>query len=209
MFHGSRRCIAMMAAISIGVLTAACSSSSSNSSSSGTAAPPVVAPATNPEIIPPAPIAGKQLHSTKTAADYGALDRGRLTYTPLKSMQPGEVVALNIAVIDIGRGPQLTSAPTMYHGQAVDPYDVPTSAEVIVQIICTSDLICQSRTGTTNDSQFVNLQQEGYWTWLLTALNPGTALIGIEAVTYEKGSDTFLHATPLWTVSLKVQAAGA
>ncbi len=101
----------------------------------------------------------------------------------------------------------LTRAPTFYHGEAVDPYDVPTSAEVAVQIVCTGDLICQGR--TDQDSQPVNSQQEGNWIWSVTALNPGTALIGIMAVTYEEGSDVFLHATPLWTISLNVQATGS
>jgi len=212
MFHGSRRCIAIVAATSIVALTAACSSSSASSTgesiASASSAPLAVAPATSPG-IPAAPIAGRQLHSTRTAADYGALDRGILTYTPLKTLHTGVAVELSITVIDIRRGPQLTTAPTMYHGEAVDPYDVPTSADVVVQIICTSGLICQSQIPPPQDSQFVSPQHEGYWSWSLTAQNPGTALIGIIAVTYEKGSDTFLHATPFWDISLNLQAAGA
>jgi hypothetical protein len=203
MFHGSRRCIAIVAATSIGILAAACGGTPA--STTGEAPPaPAVAPATNPG-IPAAPIAGQQLHSTRTAKNYSALDRGILIYTPLKTLQTGVPVELSITVIDIGRGPQLTSAPTIYHGEAVDPYDIATSAEVAVQIICTSDLICQSQ--TRQDSQFVSLQHEGGWVWRLTAQNPGTALIGIMAVTYERGSDAFVHTTPLWTISLNVQAA--
>jgi hypothetical protein len=206
MFRGSRRHVSMMAAISIGVLAAACSSSSSSPSSGSSAvAPPEVAPAANP-VIPAAPVAATELRNTKTVTNYSALDRGLLTYTSLKTLRTGVPVALDITVIDIGRGLQLTSAPTLYHGEAVDPYDVPTSAEVAVQIICSDNLTCQSR--SSQDSQFVNLKQEGNWAWSLSALNPGTGLIGIIAVTYEKGSDAFVHITPLWTISLKVLAAG-
>ena len=194
-------CIAIMAATSIGVLTAACSSSSS--SSTGSAAPPAVAPATNPG-IPAAPIADQQLHSTKTTANYNTLDRGILAYTPLKILHTGVAVGFSITVIDIGRGSQLTSIPTIYHGDAVDPYDIPTTAEVAVQIICTSNLICQNL--TSQDSQFVSLQHEGNWSWWLTGQNPGAALIGIVAVTYKEGSATFIHTTPLWGISVKVQS---
>lgn len=210
MFRGSRRCIVMVAATAIGLITSACGSSSAPPP------PPVVVPATNPGALPPTnpgsssasptPIAGQQLHSAKMADDYRALDRGILTYSPLKTLHTGVLVELNVTVIDIGRGPQLTSAPTMYHGEAVDPYDIPTSAEVVVQLICTSDLICQ---GQPQSSQFVSVQHEGHWIWRLIAPNPGTALIGIMAVTYEKGSHTFLHATPLWTIPLNVQATAS
>jgi hypothetical protein len=204
MLYGSRRCIAVVAATAIAILTAACSSASSSSATSSATAPPAVVPATNPVALPPAPIAGRQLHGAKVVDDDSALDRGILTYSPLKTLYIGVPVELNVTVIDTGRGLQLTRAPTMYYGQAVDPYDVPTSAEVAVEIICTSDLTCQSP--AFQSSQFVSLQHEGYWTWRLIAQNPGTALIGIVAVTYENGSDTFLHATPLWTISLNVQA---
>ena len=199
----------MVTATSISILIAACTSSSSSSSSSGGStsqaaaapAPPMVAPATNPG-VPAAPIARQQLHGARTAANYSALDRGILIYTPLKTLQTGAPVELDITVIDIGRGPQLTSAPTMYNGNAVDPYDIPTSAYVTVQIICISDLICQSL--TPQNGQLVDRQNEGLWAWRLAAQNPGTALIGIMAVTYEEGSNTLLHATPLWTISLNV-----
>jgi hypothetical protein len=208
MSRGSRRCIAIVAATSISILIAACSSSSSSAprrsitvTASAASVPPLVAPATNPG-VPAAPIARQQLHSARTAANYSALDRGMLIYTPLRTLQTGAPVELDVTVIDIGRGPQLTSAPTMYNGNAVDPYDIPTSAYVTVQIICTSDLICQSL--TPQNGQFVDRQNEGLWAWRLTAQNPGTALIGIMAVTYKKGSNTFLHATPLWTISLNV-----
>jgi hypothetical protein len=197
----------MAAATSISVLIAACSSSSggvssgSSSQAAAAPAPPMVVPATNPG-VPVAPIARQQLRNARTAANYSALDRGILIYTPLRTLQTGAPAELDVTVIDIGRGTQLTSAPTMYNGNAVDPYDIPTSAYVIVQTICISDLICQSL--TPQSGQLVDRQNEGLWAWRLTAQNPGTALIGIMAVTYEQGSNTFLHATPLWTISLNV-----
>ena len=194
----------MMAAISIGALTAACSSSAGSPPSA--AAPVAIVPATNPATQAPS-TADKQLQSTKTVGADSGLDRGILTYTPLTTLAIDAPVQFYITVIDVGRGPQLTSAPTKYHGQAVDPYDIPTSAGVEVQIVCSSDLQCQDQ--TSQDSQFVNPQREGYWRWSVTAQNPGTAFIGIIAVTYEKGSGAFIHSTPLWTIPLKVKATGA
>lgn len=205
MFRGTYRRITMMAAISIGALTAACSSSGAPPPPPAAAAPVAVVPATNPATQAP-PTADKQLQSTKTVGADSALDRGILTYTPLTTLAIDTPVEFSITVIDVGRGPQLTSAPTKYHGQAVDPYDIPTSAGVEVQIVCSSDLRCQDQ--TSQDSQFVNPQRAGYWRWSVTAQNPGTAFIGIIAVTYEEGSGAFIHSTPLWTIPLKVKAAG-
>jgi hypothetical protein len=194
----------MVTATSIGALTAACSgsggalsSAGSGSTAASSAAPadlPVVAPATNPP-----------LKSVILAEDYNALDRGVLTYTPLRTLPVGVSAEFHVTVVDVGRGAQLTSAPSRYHNQSVDPYDVPTAAEIAVQLICTTGLTCQGQ--TKQNSQYVGPNREGTWVWRITAQNPGTALIGIVAVTYEKGSDVFLHTTPLWAVPLTVQAA--
>jgi hypothetical protein len=199
MFHGARSRIAIGAVIGLGLLTAACSSSASNEATPSSPPPPVaVVPATNPAALPT---------SAQLAGQYSALDRGMLTYSPLKTLRAGTPVELHVTVIDVGQGPQLTSVPTVYHGQAVDPYDVATSAEVAVQIICTSDLACQSQ--TAQSSQFVSPGHDGAWAWRLTARSPGAAIVGIMAATYEKGSDVFLHTTPLWAVSLAVKAKAA
>lgn len=204
MFRVPGRCIAMVTATSIGALTAACSGSGGAVSSAGagstaasSAAPadlPVVAPATNPP-----------LKSVILAEDYNALDRGVLTYTTLTTLPVAVSAEFHVTVVDVGRGAQLTSAPTRYHNQSVDPYDVPTAAEIAVQLICTAGLTCQGQ--TKQNSQYVGPNRAGTWVWRITAQNPGTALIGIVAVTYEKGSDAFLHTTPLWAVPLTVQAA--
>jgi hypothetical protein len=188
----------MMAAVSISALTAACGS--------GSAAPPIaIVPATNPVTQAPS-TADQQLQSIKTVGPDVALDRGILTYTPLTTLAVDAPVEFYITVIDVGRGPQLTSVPTKYHGQAVDPYNIPTSAGVEVKIVCSSDLQCQDQ--TSQDSQFVNPQREGYWRWSVTAQNPGTAFIDITAVTYDKDSGAFIYSPPLWTIPLKVKATG-
>ena len=152
--------------------------------------------------VPP-PVASKQLHTAKTTGDVTSLDRGILAYSPLGTLRVGTAVKFTVTVYDIGRGPQLTSAPIMYHGQTVDPYDVPTSAEVAVQVICTGSLTCQSQTAQTG--QPVNPKQEGNWVWSVTASDPGTAVIGIVAVTYQNDSNTFLHATPVWTLPIHIE----
>src|SRR6516165_2235407 len=177
MFHGSRRCIAMVAATSIGILITACSSSAS--SGSAAPAPPMVMPPATPgsSSASATPIAPIQLRSARMADDYSALDRGILIYAPLKTLHTGVPVELSVTVIDIGRGPQLTSAPTMYQGEPVDPYDVATSADVVVQIYCSSDLTCLGPAPKNRES--VSFQHEGYWGWLLTAQNPGRARINI------------------------------
>jgi hypothetical protein len=204
MFRVPGRCIAMVTATSIGALTASCSGSgaasgpgsgSTATSSAVASVQPFVAPATNPP-----------LKSVILAEDYNALDRGVLTYTPLRTLPVGVPAEFHVTVVDVGRGAQLTSAPTRYHNQAVDPYDVPTAAEIAVQLICTFGLTCEGQ--TKQNSQYVGPNREGTWVWRITAQNPGTALIGIVAVTYEKGSDVFLHTTPVWAVPLTVQAAG-
>jgi hypothetical protein len=194
MFHWSRRYIAMVAATTIGVLIAACSGS-----------PPVVVPPTifGPSSSSSLQNAGQQLQNVKMADDYEALDRGMLIYTPLSNLYSDEPVELDVAVIDIGRGLQLTSAPTMYDGEAVDPYDVPTAADVVVQITC-RNLTCQNLTPKNQYSQLVNPQNEGEWAWALSTQNPGTAFISIIALTYEKGSGTLLYKTPILTIPLKV-----
>lgn len=201
MFRESYRRMTMMAAISISALTAACSSSGNSSAS----APVAIVPATNPVTQAPS-TADEQLQNIKTVGPDGGLDRGILTYTPLTTLAIDAPVEFYITVIDVGRGPQLTSVPTKYHGQAVDPHNIPTSAGVEVQIVCSSGLQCQDQ--TSQDSQFVNPQQEGYWRWLVTAQNPGTAFIDIIAVTYDKDSGAFIYGPPLLTIPLKVKATG-
>lgn len=194
----------IIAAISIGALTTACGSSAEPPA--GATPPVAVVPATNPATLPPATPAS-QLHNAKTLGSGSGLDRGILTYTPLTTLAVNAPVDFYITVVDVGRGPQLTSVPTKYNGQAVDPYDIPTSAGVEVQIVCSGDLRCQDQTFA--DSQLVDPQQEGHWRWSVTALNPGTAFIGIIAVTYGRASGAFIQSTPLWSIPLKVKAAGA
>lgn len=204
MFHLSRRCTAMVAATAIGILIAACSSSSSSS----VGGPPVTVPPTSFSSSPASvvPSAGRQLHSVRMEDDYKVLDRGILIYTPLPSLYSDESIELNVTVIDVGRAPQVTSIPTMYNGQAIDPYDVPTSADVVVQITCSGNVTCQNLTSPNQYRQLVSPQYEGHWAWGLAAQNPGTALIRIKAFTYKKGSNALLYKTPILSISLNVSA---
>jgi hypothetical protein len=170
-------------------------------------------PATNPSLISPtasaslapSPVASEDAGSAHLAAGYAQLDRGLLTYTPLKTLRAGAPTEFHITVTDVGHGAELTSAPTLYHGQAVDPDDVAADTEVAVQIVCADGLTCQSQTSRT--SQFVGPGQPGTWAWRLTAAKAGTALVGIVAVSYAADGDVFLHTTPVWTVALNVRAA--
>lgn len=207
MFRRQYLRVSILIGIFILALTSACTSSNGTPGSPGAPLPPlVVVPATNPGIPPPA-IAAKQLRSTKTVSADSALDRGILIYTPLTQLIIDSPTEFYVTVIDVGKGSQLASAQTKYRGQAVDSYDVPTSAGVEVQIVCSSNLRCED--GTSQDGQFVDPKHEGYWRWSVTALESGSAYIGIIAVTYKKGAGTFLHGTPLWTVKLEVKGAGA
>lgn len=178
--------------------------------SSGAGAPPVVIPATNPVLkasatSSPTPLASQGADGMRLDQNYPQLDRGMLTYTPLKAVRSGASAEFHVTVIDVGRGAELISVPALYHNQAVDPYDVPAGAEVTVQIICADGLSCQGQ--TAQNSQFVDPGHQGSWTWRVTGQTAGPAMIGIIAVSYERGGAAFLHATPLWTVALNVQAA--
>jgi uncharacterized cupredoxin-like copper-binding protein len=202
MMHRTRCCAAIAAAPFIAAFIAGCGS--------GAGAPPVVMPATNPVLkasatSSPTPLVSQNPDGARLAQNDAQLDRGMLTYTPVKSVRSGKSVEFHITVTDVGHGAELTSVPTMYHDQAVDPYDVPAAAEVSVQIICADGLSCQSQTAQL--SQFVDPGHQGSWTWRVTGQTPGPAMIGIIAASYERGGAAFLHATPLWTVALTVQAA--
>jgi len=203
MIRVTRHWAAMAAALSIGVLTAACGSASVGG------APPVNIPPTNPVLqsptASPSVLASQDADGMRLADNDGQLDRGMLTFTPLTTVRAGVGVAFHVTVTDVGRGAELTSVPTLYGNQAVDPNDVPAAAEITVQLVCADGLTCQSQ--TADGSQYVSPGHRGNWTWRLTAQSPGPALIGIIAVSYERGGDAFLHATPLWTVALNVQAA--
>jgi hypothetical protein len=192
---------AMAAATLIATLATACGGEPG--------AQPDIIPATNPVLkTPSAPsssVASQDANGMRLEQNDAQLDRGMLTYTPLKIVHAGAPVEFHITVTDVGHGAELTSVPAMYHNQAVDPYDVPTAAEITVQIICADGLTCQSQ--TAQNSQFVATGHPGNWTWRITAQKPGSTLIGIMAVSYQKGGDAFLHAAPLWTVALNVQAA--
>lgn len=200
MFHRPHRCIVMAAATVIGMLAAACGGSSSP--------PPVVVPPTSFSSSPAAsvvPSPGGQLLGARMEDDYKTLDRGMLIYTPLASLYPDEPVELSVIVIDIGQGPELTSAPIMYNGEAVDPYDVPTSADVTVKITCSSNLTCQNLP-SQEERQLVSPRYEGHWAWQVIPQSPGAAFILIKALTYEKGGGALRYQTPNWRISLNVSA---
>jgi len=176
----------MLAAIFIGALIAACGSASNSSSSSSTSAAP----------------SEQQLFISKLESDDRALDRDILTYTALTTLYTGEQVDFNVSVIDVGKGPQLTSAPTVYAGERVDPQDVPTDGIVGVQITACSNLTCQSQGDPTR--QLVVNKQNGLWEWTLITQNPGTAQITLQAITYDQNTNVPLHHTKL-VLELNVQ----
>ncbi len=179
----------MLAAIFIGILITACSSSSSATSSSAAA-----------------PATGQQHFVAKLESDDHTLDRGILTYTVLNTLYTSQQVDFNVSVFDVGKGPQLTSVPTIYEGERVDPQDVPTNGIVGVQITVCSNLTCQSQGAPTR--QLVVLKENGLWEWTLITQNPGPAQITLQATTYDQNTNIPLHNTKL-VLKLNVQATPA
>jgi hypothetical protein len=87
-----RRLVAALFGLFVGIMIAACSSSgycTSSSSSHSENAPSL-----------------QDLYATRLSKDYQSLDRGVLSYSPIRSLPTGTTVPFEVTVTDVGRGPQ-------------------------------------------------------------------------------------------------------
>jgi len=138
----------------------------------------------------PEPPSDQELYTATLGRDVQSLDRGVLTYSPIRTLKTAATTEFKIRVIDVGRGPQ-HSKVTEHNGMVVYQEDVPTGGIVGVQIVSCENLKCLSE---SSSKQLVLSQ--GYfatWYWQITGGTPGSAKITVRADTYDRGSDQTLH----------------
>jgi Superinfection immunity protein len=130
---------------------------------------------------------GPQIFTMKMVTDHRRLDRGVLAYSVLAAMQARQAALLAVEVTDVGRGPETSAFTRQSRGWTVDRQNVPTGGTVSVQIICSAELACASRTSSARQA-ILRPGRSATWTWDITARSPGDAQILITAVSYRGDS---------------------
>jgi hypothetical protein len=158
---------------------------------------------------------GPQIFTMKMVTDHRRLDRGVLAYSALTPMQARQAASLKVEVTDVGRGPETSAFIRQSRGWTVDRQNVPTSGTVRVQIICSAELTCTSRTSARQ--AILRPGRSATWTWDITARSPGDAQILITAVSYRGDSRVVasqtsvatgvkVRSTPLYNLEAAVDA---
>jgi hypothetical protein len=156
---------------------------------------------------PAGPSASSQqdIYRASLENDKASLDRGVLAYSPLSSLKTGQASTFSATVTDTGTGPQTVTVST-YDGMTVARQDVPTGGIVSVQIVGCQDLSCR---GQSPVRQAVLARGDhATWVWAITAGQPGTAQIILQADTYDQNSSTAL-ASEVMTITSTVIPTGS
>jgi hypothetical protein len=159
---------------------------------------------------------GRQIFTMKMVTDHRKLDRGVLAYSALTAMQARQAAPFEVEVTDVGRGPETSAFIRQSRGWTVDRQNVPTSGTVRVQIICSAELACASRTSSARQA-ILRPGRSATWTWDITARSPGNAQILITAVSYRGDSRVVasqtsvatgvkVRSTPLYNLEAAVDA---
>jgi hypothetical protein len=159
---------------------------------------------------------GPQIFTMKMVTDHRKLDRGVLAYSALAAMQARQAASFEVEVTDVGRGPETSAFIRQSRGWTVDRQNVPTSGTVRVQIICSAELACASRTSSARQA-ILRPGRSATWAWDITARSPGDAQILITAVSYRGDSRVVasqtsvatgvkVRSTPLYNLEAAVDA---
>jgi hypothetical protein len=146
---------------------------------------------------------GQDLFQVRLVGDDRSLDQGILGYQAPATMNTGANATLNVEVIDNGTGEAGTMPLPAGTGYVFARQDVPTGGIVGVHSSC------QGVTCTADGPErqpVISSGMTAYWSWELSARNPGTARVLLVATTYDQGTSIPLHVTQPIEITITVNA---
>ncbi|MGA2830760.1 MAG: hypothetical protein ABSF03_32130, partial [Streptosporangiaceae bacterium] len=139
----------------------------------------------------------QQLWAAALQNDKLSLDRGALTYTPIRKLKADASSNFQVVVTDLGKGAGYQVVDTA-NGMTVFQQDIPTGGNVGIRVVNSSDVTCEAESSTVQP--ILAKGETATWWWRITAGMPGPAAVTLEVNTYDQDSEQILseehvHAT--------------